>query len=197
LTWLCSNGRIIIITHRKGTVHMFKFLSDEKDNHFDWNALGDMRTGRENLGDDMPVLIYRLFQYTMRDILNTKYGTETSTEIFREAGELAGREFTNNMLDVTLPFNNFIALLQQTLKSAKVGILRVEEVNEQASEMVLTVAEDLDCSGLPITGETVCNYDEGFISGILLAYTGKRYLVREVDCWSKGDRVCRFSAIME
>jgi predicted hydrocarbon binding protein len=52
--------------------------------------------------------------------------------------------------------------------------------------------EDLDCSGLPITNETICNYDEGFIAGILNAYTGKTYEVRELDCWANGDRVCRF-----
>ena len=58
----------------------------------------------------------------------------------------------------------------------------------------LTVSEDLDCSGLPVTGETVCVYDEGFIAGILEAYTNRPFEVREIDCWSTGDRTCRFSA---
>ena len=49
---------------------------------------------------------------------------------------------------------------------------------------------------LPVTNETVCNYDEGFIAGILEAYTGKKYDVREVDCWASGDRVCRFSGVV-
>jgi predicted hydrocarbon binding protein len=56
----------------------------------------------------------------------------------------------------------------------------------------LTVAEDLDCSGLPFTDEVVCQYDEGFIAGILEAYTGKRFFAKEIDCWASGDRVCRF-----
>jgi len=59
---------------------------------------------------------------------------------------------------------------------------------------VMTVGEDLDCSGLPITGETICHYDEGFIAGILKAYTKQNYVVREVDCWSTGARICRFKA---
>ncbi|MDR1184579.1 MAG: 4-vinyl reductase, partial [Coriobacteriales bacterium] len=58
--------------------------------------------------------------------------------------------------------------------------------------LVLTVGQDLDCSGLPMTNETVCFYDEGFIAGILETYTGKKYDVREIDCWANGDRVCRF-----
>ena len=55
------------------------------------------------------------------------------------------------------------------------------------------MGEDLDCSGLPITGEVVCNYDEGFIAGILHVYTGQVYDVREIDCWATGDRTCRFN----
>jgi predicted hydrocarbon binding protein len=54
------------------------------------------------------------------------------------------------------------------------------------------LSEDLDCSGLPIFGESVCDYDEGFIAGILEQYTGKKFLVKEVDCWATGDRTCRF-----
>jgi len=173
---------------------MFKFLSDENNNRFQWESLGDLNEGRQNLGEMMPVLVYRLFQYTMRDVLNKEYGSDEAVEIFRRAGELAGEEFATNMLDVSLPFDQFVAQLQQALKDVKVGILRVEEVHENATEMMLSVAEDLDCSGLPVTGETVCNYDEGFINGILKAYTGKYYIEREVDWWSKDDRVCRFTA---
>ena len=58
---------------------------------------------------------------------------------------------------------------------------------------IVTVSEDLDCSGLPITGETVCDYDEGFIEGIFETYTGKKFQVKEIDCWSTGDRTCRFT----
>ena len=59
-------------------------------------------------------------------------------------------------------------------------------------EFTLTIAEDLDCSGLPVSSETVCNYDEGFIKGILEAYTKREFSVTEINCWANGDRVCRF-----
>ena len=59
----------------------------------------------------------------------------------------------------------------------------------------LTVAEDLDCSGLPVSDETICTYDEGFLSGLLSEYTGGHFDVKEVDCWCSGDRVCRFAPV--
>ena len=83
------------------------------------------------------------------------------------------------------------------LQELKIGVLRIEEVDEESGRIILTVAEDADCSGLPVLGETVCNYDEGFIAGILSTYSGKLYTAVEVDCWATGDRVCRFHADVE
>ena len=80
------------------------------------------------------------------------------------------------------------------MQAERIGILRVEEADEASGRLVLTVAEDADCSGLPVLGETVCNYDEGFLSGVLSVYSGKPYTAVEVDCWATGDRVCRFCA---
>jgi predicted hydrocarbon binding protein len=166
----------------------------EKRDHgvFSWTDLSNIKEGRGSLGEEMPVLVYRLMQYTLVDVLTREFGREKANHYIREAGRLAGKEFTKNVLNRDVDFDTFIANLQKTLIDLKIGILRIESVNENTGEIVLTVAEDLDCSGLPITGESVCDYDEGFISGILDSYTGKSYSVREIDCWASGDRVCRF-----
>jgi len=168
------------------------FKKDNEQKNFTWGNLGDIKEGRSNLGVEMPVLVYRLMQFTLVDVLTRGVGREKTDEYMRDAGHLAGMEFARNALDLKVDLNTFIANLQKALENLKVGILRVESITEKAEEIILTVAEDLDCSGLPITGETVCNYDEGFIAGILEAYTGKAYVVREIDCWANGDRVCRF-----
>ncbi|MDR2542593.1 MAG: 4-vinyl reductase [Treponema sp.] len=164
---------------------------------FSWENLGDIKEGRENLGEGMPVLVYRLMQFTMLDVLTKDLGREKANGYLRAAGKLAGTEFARNSLDLTADLNTFVANLQKALEDLKVGILRIESIDDDAQNIVLTVAEDLDCSGLPITDETVCDYDEGFIAGILNEYTGKVYYVKEIDCWSSGDRVCRFKCTTE
>ena len=169
------------------------FMRNRKHASFCWENLGDIKDGRGDLGEDMPVIVYRLMQYTMLDVLTRAHGLEKANEYFREAGYLAGIEFARHMLDLEADFNTFVANLQKALTDLKIGILRMEAFDHETGSILLTVGEDLDCSGLPITNENVCNYDEGFISGILEAYTGKKYDVREVDCWASGDRVCRFS----
>jgi len=168
------------------------FNKVKKHEKFEWNHLGDIKKGRGDLTEDMPVVVYRLMQFTMLDVMSKKMGLEKANEFFREAGFLAGTEFAKNLLDLQMDFNGFIFNLQKTLQDLKIGILRMEDFDPSTGDIILTVGQDLDCSGLPITNENVCTYDEGFIAGILEAYTGKKYDVREVDCWASGDRVCRF-----
>jgi len=172
------------------------FLKGKKHEDFIWENLGDIKGGRGDLGEEMPVLVYRLMQYTMLDELSKAYGLEVANGHFRNAGFLAGLEFAKNVLDLAVDFNAFVASLQKALQELKIGVLRIESFDEETGSIVLTVGQDLDCSGLPITNESVCIYDEGFIAGILEAYTGKKYEVREVDCWANGDRVCRFRGVV-
>ena len=172
---------------------MENVFSKKRDHSiFSWNDLANIKEGRGSLGEEMPVLVYRLMQFTLVDVLTKDLGREKANHYIREAGRLAGKEFAKNALDLKADFDLFIANLQKTLIDLKIGILRIESVDKEARKIILTVGEDLDCSGLPITDESVCDYDEGFIAGILGEYTGKPYSAKEIDCWANGDRVCRF-----
>lgn len=176
---------------------MSNIFFNEPHHIFSWDKLGNIKEGREDLGEEMPVLVYRLLEYSMNHVLAEEYGVEQANELFRRAGFLAGSEFAKNMIDLNQPLEAFTAQLQQVLKELKIGILRIEKMEEDASNIILTIAQDLDCSGLPPTNEVVCNYDEGFLSGLLHCYTKKPYTVREIDCWANGDRVCRFRCSLE
>ena len=149
---------------------------------------------RDNLGDQIPVTVYRLMEYAIREVLEERFGKEAQESVFREGGFRAGEYFAKNFLDITLSVNEFLAQLGRELEILKIGVLHIEELNQETGRFMMTVAEDADCSGLPVLGKTVCNYDEGFLSGVLTTYTGKAYKVREIDCWATGNRVCRFCA---
>jgi len=173
------------------------FKEERNELKFCWKDLGNIQDGRPNLGDKTTVTAYRLMQYVIRDVLIRRFGPEIAGDIFYEAGAKAGKEFCKNMLNKELDFHTFIAELQKTLKEQGVGILRIEKADLKTLEMTITVAEDLDCSGLPMSDETVCDYDEGFIAGILECYTGKAFKAKEIDCWASGARVCRFHATIQ
>jgi uncharacterized protein len=169
--------------------------SQKKTFDFSWEDLGDVELGRPNLGDQTFVLVYRLMEYCFKDVMSKELGLEKTSELFVKAGKLAGEQFCKNVLDISLPFKDFIASLQDILIKMNIGILRIEEADIDSMSFTVTVSEDLDCSGLPLYGDTVCDYDEGFLEGILSVYTGKSFKVNEVDCWATGDRTCRFKII--
>ena len=66
----------------------------------------------------------------------------------------------NNLINEKTDFGAFIKELQDLLVSLKIGILRVEKSDLDNMKFTLAVAEDLDCSGLPVCEETICTYDE-------------------------------------
>ncbi|MEN8613890.1 V4R domain-containing protein [Dehalogenimonas sp. THU2] len=168
------------------------FKEPRAESLFDWSMLGDIELGRPNLGPGTVVAVYRLMQFTLRDALIQEFGVEAAERIFYKAGEKAGQELFKNLINEKSDFTLFIQELEELLTKLKIGILRIEKSDLDKLEFTLTVAEDLDCSGLPISDETICTYDEGFIAGLLKEFTGKDFNVKEVDCWCSGDRVCRF-----
>jgi uncharacterized protein len=161
---------------------------------FDWALLGDVEEGRPNLGPMVGVHAYRLMQYSFRDVLEREYGTEVADQVFHEAGRLAGHEFAKNVIGKHGDLAGFVKATQDALRESKIGIMRVEEASPDTGRFLLTVSEDLDCSGLPELGYGVCTYDEGFIAALLEWHLGERFNVTEIDCWCTGDRTCRFEA---
>jgi uncharacterized protein len=161
---------------------------------FSWDHLGDIAKGRPNLGFSTRIEVYRLAQFSLRDVLEQHVGTAETDRIFFAAGELAGCEFYDKLLSKTNDFNDFIKNLQETLRDMGIGILRIEEADMAKGSFIMTISEDLDCSGMPELDYEACTYDEGFLSGLLERFSGRRFTVKEVDCWCTGDRTCRFSA---
>lgn len=156
--------------------------------------LNTEENGRENLGQDLPVFVYRMLEYSLKLEIEKELDRESQVRIFRNAGRMAGSYFASHFLDLNLSMDDFVRQLQSKMQEFKMGVLRIESLDEKTGKIILTVAEDADCSGLPVLGQTVCNYDEGLIAGILSTYLKKDYEAFEIDCWATGSRVCRFHA---
>jgi predicted hydrocarbon binding protein len=163
---------------------------------FKWEETvgADMQLARPNLGTSTRVEVYRLFQFTLRDVLEQHYGADKADEHFREAGVLAGKAFFNRFLSNVKDISELAAAVQKSFSELGIGIFRVESADAGNGHFIFTVDEDLDCSGLPDTADVICVYDEGFIQGILESFSGQGFNVREIDCWCTGSRTCRFEA---
>jgi predicted hydrocarbon binding protein len=169
-------------------------MNSARKYQFTWDLLGDIAEGRPHLWPNTRIEVYRLLQFCFRDVIEQELGTDSADRIFYKAGKLAGEHFYKNMLRPADNINDFVKQLQEVLKDLGIGILRIEEADLEKGVFVLTVSEDLDCSGLPELDYEICIYDEGFITALMESFTGKKFKVKEVDCWCTGDRTCRFSA---
>ena len=164
----------------------------ERKYQFNNNLIGNVKQGRPNLGVDVSVELYRLMQFTLRDALEQEVGCEKTDKIFYNAGMLAGKYFYERYIQKADSLEDFIQKTQLHLKEKGVGVLRIEEINLKDRTVILTVDEDLDCSGLPEIDYETCIYDEGFIAALFQCFTGEEWTAKEIDCWCTGARTCRF-----
>jgi len=92
------------------------------------------------------------FEWSMlRDLLIREFGVEKTDRIIFEAGKKAGEEYCKNILTEHKDLDGLFADLQRTMRELGIGIFRVESADYEKGSFVVTVAEDLDCSGRTYT----------------------------------------------
>ena len=170
------------------------FKEDRGEFKFEWSQLGNIEQGRPNMGPNTSVAIYRLMQFTLRDSAIKHTDAKTTERIFYDAGYNSGKAIYKNLIGQPQDLDDLVKRLQKLMKDLYIGILRFEEADVENMKFILTVSEDLDCSGLPMLEEAVCTFDEGVIAGVLESFTGIAFDVKEIDCWCTGSRTCRFEA---
>ena len=69
------------------------FNKNSSSKKYQWKNLGNISIGRPDLGDTVPVAIYRQLEFSLIEVLTRRYGSKEANDIFREAGFIAGVEF--------------------------------------------------------------------------------------------------------
>ncbi len=169
-------------------------LFDDTNTSFDWDSIGNIVNGRKDFGENMPVFLFRLFQFNLKNQLLKYHDADTVSEILRDSGRDAGVAFAKKLLNLELEPIDFLDNITKTFNECLIGEVRLESFDKTTGEITLAVSDDISCSGLPVTGEPVCKYDEGFLEGIFQLYSKKNYYVKEIDCWTTGAKICRFNA---
>lgn len=87
------------------------------------------QNSRENLGADLPVLVYRMLEYSMKEELRKRFGRDEQIDIFRSAGYMAGEYFANNYLNLDEPLEQFVKQLQTLIWHSKGDVLIISVDN--------------------------------------------------------------------
>ena len=156
----------------------------------------DAHVVRPVLGNVVTMEAYRLLRYSLGDILAEELGSEKASALLRLAGDRAGTAFFKAFCSKADSLASLARILEEQFAKHGMGLLRIERMREDEQFFSLVVSEDIDCSGLPERGETVCVYSEGFIQGVIRSFTGKPCKVQETECWGTGARLCRFTVVL-
>lgn len=169
------------------------FQNDREEYHFKWETMGRVKAERPDVGTDVPVIVFRLYAYTLRDSIIKHLDVHKANHILKEAGFNAGVEFYNNVIAVSESTGNFFTDFELHFKGWKLGLLVFDEdVNKDSTEYSVKIYQDLNSSGVEHVSETICEWDEGFIAGVLTTYSKANFYVLETECWASGHEFCRF-----
>lgn len=148
---------------------------DERAYEFNWDIIGDLKEGRPNLGDRVNLLLYRLMHYTFHKVIVEKFGNEEHNKLFYEAGCIAGRFFYEHFLGRfgSLPLVEFLTKLRMVLDENSIHYFRIDSVNIEAGECAISVATGIEGGDFDSIKLERCDYDIGFVEGVLYKYAGK------------------------
>jgi len=175
----CRQGRM----NRKGAMPMFGIFHSGEEILFSLDTIGNIAERRKHLLEEMPVMVYRLYEYIIKAKLTHRYEKKALKHLFYRVGRLIRKAYT---------FSHSLTTVQNFIRIHKIDVSRKEMFDYAIREEILITKEDINCSRRSISGETVCNDVKELFFRILNACIGKESMVTEIDSWGSGSCGCGF-----
>lgn len=139
----------------------------------------------------------------MKSINRPEFGNMVPLELFRtirliglhDSLPMKGKSTTNLIgkeIGKSLPVKNLDDILKiyEDLKIGKPVVL------EQTEKKIILKMDECFCSGLPETGDLVCDLEGAMLEGALHKITNKQIKVRETKCNVHGDTHCEYECTL-
>src|SRR5664279_16999 len=91
-------------------------MTENRKYAFNWELIGNLEEGRPNLGNQTRLEVYRLMQFSFRDVMEQRLGAAETDRIFYDAGYLAGNQFYSHVIGQPADMDDFVKRLQASLK---------------------------------------------------------------------------------
>ncbi len=147
------------------------------------------KTERKELGDEIPIIIFRAFRIYSGEYLKDIVGEKGTVALFQNAGRELGKSLGEKLKASSL--ESFLDNVSAFMREEKIGILIVDRANEKGG--VLKIDECITCYGFPNIGSRICHFEAGLIGGIFESFTGKKVKVVETKCNANGEGICEVS----
>ncbi len=138
------------------------------------------RTARPSLGDDVPLLLFRILRIVgMRSLLGESSG-QTLYVMGKSVGNMVGA--------------NTLEGFEKTIRDLRIGIPEVALIEED--HLVVKLYECITCAGFAVTGEMFCDMESGIIAGLLEKIYKKKARSTQTKSWSTGYNYCEFDVFL-
>jgi predicted hydrocarbon binding protein len=144
------------------------------------------RTNRPVLGNDIPILVFRVFRHFSASYVEEVLGRGAAV-VFQNGGRELGRE-AGAMLFKPDP-TEYLREVCQFVKDSRIGILQPREVSDKL--LVLDLDECITCAGMHSNGKRICQFEVGFVAGVAEVLIKRKPKAYETKCNANGESTCQ------
>lgn len=144
------------------------------------------RTNRPVLGNDIPILVFRVFRHFSASYVEEVLGRGAAV-VFQNGGRELGRE-AGAMLFKPDP-TEYLREVCQFVKDSRIGILQPREVSDKL--LVLDLDECITCAGMHSIGKRICQFEVGFVAGVAEVLIKRKPKAYETKCNANGESTCQ------
>jgi uncharacterized protein len=140
---------------------------------------------RPQLGDTVPLLVFRAFRHFSSDYVEEIMGRGVST-VFQNGGRELGREVGRNLYSSDL--HQYLGSVVQWVWECGVGVLKPVELSE--SNIILALDECITCAGMDNIGKRICHFEVGLVAGVVETFLQRKVPAEESKCGANGEGTC-------
>jgi predicted hydrocarbon binding protein len=144
------------------------------------------RTNRPVLGNDIPILVFRVFRHFSASYVEEVLGRGAAV-VFQNGGRDLGRE-AGTMLYKPDP-TEYLREVCQFVRDSRIGILQPREVSDKL--LVLDLDECITCAGMHSIGKRICQFEVGFVAGVAEVLIKRKPKAYETKCNANGEETCQ------
>jgi len=144
------------------------------------------RTNRPILGNDIPILVFRVFRHFSASYVEEVLGRGAAV-VFQNGGRDLGRE-AGTMLYKPDP-TEYLREVCQFVRDSRIGILEPREVSD--TRLVVDLDECITCAGMHSIGKRICQFEVGFVAGVAEILIKKKPKAYETKCNANGESTCQ------
>lgn len=147
------------------------------------------KTDRPQLGNDIPLLIFRVFRHYSAGYVEEVLGRGAAV-VFQNGGRELGKE-TGTMLFKNAGGNTdaYIREVCQFVFDSKIGVLVPREFSSE--RLVVDLDECITCAGMDSIGKRICQFEVGFVAGIAEVLIKRKPKAYETKCNANGEGTCQ------